>query len=266
MLGWSEYVLSGNVFQKRVTDQINSLARVATCQALARGIDITIAWQDQHPATTPADELEKIFRQIRPATIICPERAKGSDRWVISNIGKPESLPAAAIQGAVNDLIEGTYPRWDHYARFQMHALLVRHNVSAEELELIPPYKPTADDILNSVADDPDVRAAYALFDRATPSTHRDLVHARLEAQARVGIVPEARAPLYTGDVESYLLPITMRMGRGGAPQTLAWLRRDLRRLYGEHSEAVLAFMLRVYAHAGADELREAAEAAAVAA
>jgi hypothetical protein len=93
----------------------------------------------------------------------------------------------------------------------------------------------------NSVADDPDVRAAYALFDRASPSTYRDLVRARLGARARAGIAPDQRAPLYSGDVESYLLPITLRMGRGGAPQTLAWLRRDLRRLYGEHSEAVLA-------------------------
>ena len=65
--------------------------------------------------------------------------AHSSDRWVISNFGKPGSLPAAAIQGAVNDLIEGTYPRWDHYAKFVLHGLLLRHDVSAEELGLVPP-------------------------------------------------------------------------------------------------------------------------------
>jgi hypothetical protein len=265
-LGWTEYFLSdGNVFRKRVTDQINSLIRVATCQAIERGVDVTVAWCDSHPATTPADELEAIFLKMRPAVIICPERAKG-DQWILShNFEKPESLPAAAIQGALTNVVESTYPRWDHYSKFLLKGLLVRHGVSGEALGIVPPYKATPDDILNSVADDPGVREAYARWDRATPSSHRDLVHARLEAQGRAGIAPDERAPLYTGEVESYLLPVTMRMGRGGAPQTLAWIRRDLHRLYGEHGEAVLAFMLRVSQHAGADELREAAAAAVAA-
>jgi hypothetical protein len=48
----------------------------------------------------------------------------------------------------------------------------------------------------------------------------------------------------YSADVESYLLPIIMRIGRGDGPHVVAFLRRDLRRLYGEHAETVLAFML----------------------
>jgi len=81
----------------------------------------------------------------------------------------------------------------------------------------------------------------------------------RFAAQARAGIAPEDRAPLHSAQVEEYLLP----MGRGDEQATVAKLRSDLRRLYGEHAETVLSFILRTYRHGGTEALLEAANATA---
>jgi hypothetical protein len=74
-------------------------------------------------------------------------------------------------------------------------------------------------------------------------------VAARLAAQQRAGVPEPDRAPLYSSEAESYLLPHLLRFGRGAEAAMLTLLRRDFRRLYGEHAETVLRFMLR--AHAG---------------
>jgi hypothetical protein len=74
-------------------------------------------------------------------------------------------------------------------------------------------------------------------------------VRARLAAQARAGIPEDERAPLYSGQVEEYLTPILMRMGKGDEAMILAQLRQSLRRTYGEQAETVLMFMLRTYRH-----------------
>ena len=102
-----------------------------------------------------------------------------------------------------------------HSAPSRFHAPLPRHDVSAEEPGIVEPVKVTPDTICGSVANDPDVREADARLDRATPSTHRDLVAARLAAQARLGIPAAERAPLYSGEVEDYLMPVMVRMGHG---------------------------------------------------
>jgi hypothetical protein len=52
-----------------------------------------------------------------------------------------------------------------------------------------------SDVILNSIADDPDVRQATGQYDFATPSTHRQLISARLAALARAGIAPQDCVP-----------------------------------------------------------------------
>src|ERR1700692_3438760 len=77
-----------------------------------------------------------------------------------------------------------------------------------------------ADMILASVADDPKVKEAAVRWDRATPSTHYDLVRARDEAQARTGIPVANRAFLYSAEVDSILLPIVMCMGPGDETAT----------------------------------------------
>jgi hypothetical protein len=217
--------------------------------------------------------------------LFCPERPGKSDRWcVATDGGSPQSLPLAGVQTALTEAAKGLYPDWRHGVPWRPTALLVRHHISAEELGIIPPAVPTADDIVNSVCDDPAVRKAWTLYDRATPSTSYELVKARLEAQARAGIAPQQRAPMRTLDVDDYLMAIVLRMHRRDAPAIVAWMlgappadehigylvagRFSLRRLYGELAETVLAFMLREFQHGGLiDPLREAArETAATAA
>jgi hypothetical protein len=102
-------------------------------------------------------------------------------------------------------------------------------------------------------------------WDRATPSTWCDLVAARLAAQARAGVGPDQLAPLYSGQVDEFLMPIIMRMGRGDEPIVLAQLRQTLRRIYAEHAETVLSFMLLTYAHGNAERLLALASAKAAA-
>ena len=111
------------------------------------------------------------------------------------------------------------------------------------------------------MSEDPDVIAAVQRWDRATPSTWRDLVAARLAAQERAGVAPDMRAPLYSGQVEEFLTPIIMRMGKGDEPSVLAQMRQHLRRMYGEHAETVLGFMLRTFVHGGTDKLLALASA-----
>jgi hypothetical protein len=236
------------------------------CSAIERGVNVTVAWQPENPATTPVDRLEEIFRKQRPGTLVCPERAtRRSDRWTISLFDKPASAPAAAVQGVLSKLVTELYPRWNHYGKWKAHGLLLRHDVSAEELGLVEPLPSTSDDICDSVANDAQVREAYGRFDRATLSTRQDLVATRLLAQARAGVPAEERAPLYSGDVHSYLMPIVMRMEPGEERATLDFLRNDLGRLYGPYVETVLQFMLRSYQHDGIEGLREAARTSAAA-
>jgi hypothetical protein len=66
--------------------------------------------------------------------------------------------------------------------------------------------------IVSLVADYPEVKEAAARLDRATPSTHYDLVRARDKARARMGIPVANRAFLYSAEVDDYLLPIVVRM------------------------------------------------------
>jgi hypothetical protein len=47
-----------------------------------------------------------------------------------------------------------------------------------------------------------------------------------LDAQARAGIAPEDRAPIYSGEVETYLVPIVAKIARGDAPGVMAWPTR----------------------------------------
>jgi hypothetical protein len=211
--------------------------------------------------------------------LFCPDRPGKSDRWsVATDGGNPQSLPLDAVQTAMTEAVASFYPDWRHGVPWRPTALLVRHRTSAEQLGIIPPAVPTADDMVNSVADDPAVRKAWTLFDRATPSTSYELVKARLAAQERAGIAPLDRAPMRTLEVDDYLMAIVLRMDKGDAPAIVAWMlgappaddhirylvdgRFSLRRLYGELAETVLAFMLREFQHGGLiDGLREAARA-----
>jgi hypothetical protein len=135
--------------------------------------------------------------------------------------------------------------------------LILRHDHTAQELGLVEPEKITPDMILGMVAEDEDVRRATANFDRATPRTSRELVRARDEAMAKAGIPPAQRAYLYSGEVDSYLIPRAARLGP--AAPILQQLRREFAVLYGDYAERTLSFALRNYHHAKAEDLRREA-------
>jgi hypothetical protein len=134
---------------------------------------------------------------------------------------------------------------------------LLRHDTDAEILGIVDPEQITPDMILARVANDPEVKEAAARWDRATPSTHYDLVKARDEAQARIGIPVADRAFLYSSDVDSHFVP--MRMGRGDEPAVAQALKRDFSQRYGDLGHRVLAFCLRTYQHGNIDGLKRAA-------
>jgi hypothetical protein len=63
------------------------------------------------------------------------------------------------------------------------------------------------------------------------------------------------RASLSSGQVDEFMVPIVMRMGKGDEPMVLDQMRRQLRARYGEFAEIVLLFMLRTYRHGGTEQL-----------
>jgi hypothetical protein len=130
---------------------------------------------------------------------------------------------------------------------------------NAEGLGLVEPERMTPDMILASVADDPKVKEAAVRWDRATPSTHYDLVRARDEAQARTGIPVAKRAFLYSAEVDSILLPIVMCMAPGDEAATAQALTRDFNERYRDLGSRVLAFCLSTYRHGNIDGLKRAA-------
>jgi hypothetical protein len=260
MFGWQEYHRPdhGSLFQKRGDPGwIRPIAeRVLSAEvgAIMRNTNVTIAWQAEPPESTPAVALEPLFRKLRPMTLICPERPTG-DRWAISNFGAPEFVHSGAVQGAIDKLVATMFPNWQHGIQFEPRGLMLRHDVSAEKLGIVAPVARSPDEICASVSEDPAVVQAVLRWDRATPSTWRDLVAARLAAQARAGIPEDEQAPLYSGQVEEFLTPVLMRMGKGDEATTLAQLRQSLRRTYGEQAEIVLRFMLETYPHGGTENL-----------
>jgi hypothetical protein len=162
--------------------------------------------------------------------------------------GETATFGKGAIDRTIHDLLNN-FPLWKPGLQFQPHAVILRVDITAEQLGLVQPHKIAPDDVVAAVASDPEVAAATARLDRATPETWRELVRARLAAQARAGIPEADRAPLYSGQVEEFLTPILMRMGKGDEAMIFAQLRQHLRRTYGEHAETVLMFMLQTYRH-----------------
>jgi hypothetical protein len=180
--------------------------------------------------------------------------------------GAPGRLPVTAVQAQLTRTVETLFPRWmlrggirpDDWSAT---AIVVRHDVNALDLGLVELAQLTPDDRLGHVAKDPEVKSALRASDPAKPETMAALVRARLDAQARAGVALADRAPLYSSEVESLLMPVVFPMSRGDGPGALATLRRDLRRQYLDMGEVVLAHALRVFPHEnpGIQALREAA-------
>jgi hypothetical protein len=263
LLNWIAWDQSGQGFRRRYgTGQIGELVAVAICQAIERGRNVTVGWGTANPAITPADELEPVFRQLRPALFALPERPGKTDRWALCTAGKPTSLPAAAIQAALADEIASLFPRWQHDPRsiWTATCFILRHNTSAEALGLVEPEPLTGDRILAEIATDPQVRAAADRVDPSLPETIYALAVARIAAQERMGIPADKRVVLFSGQVEDLLMAPVMKMGRGGEAAVLAALRQQLRH-YRELADFVLMSALRDYAHCSpqVDGLRAAA-------
>jgi hypothetical protein len=244
---------------------IHPMAHRALCQefgAILRNVNVLVGWGDCRVEATPAADVLAIVSRLRPLTVICPERENG-DRWIISNFGAPVSFPKAGIQGAIDRFVDETFPNWQPGVTFQPHALMFRTDVSGEEFGIVERVLPTPDEVYMSVAEDPEVIKAGRLWDRATPATHRNLVAPVLAAQERAGVAPEDRVPMSLSEVDDFLIPIIMRMGKGDEPIVLDRMRRQLRARYGEFAEIVLGFMVRNYRHSGAEGLLKLITAAA---
>src|ERR1700719_1023181 len=161
LLNWGSYILAPGAsrFVKRDgAAQIADHVGAAAHDAVMRCRDLTVAWgQLEHPETSSPAELEAAIAKLRPAVLICPERATG-DRWLMSEpsavVGRPESMPTAAVQSAVWSTVSNLYPRWAHGRQWQATCFMLRHSVNGEQLGLVPPVVPTADDLLALVAED----------------------------------------------------------------------------------------------------------------
>jgi hypothetical protein len=259
MWGWQEFhSRGGGIFQKHGdAGWIGAIATRVLCAdfgAMMRNTNVTVAWQAERPAGRTPASLESIFRELRPMTLICPARPRGSE-WALTTFSAPQIVSAGSVQRTIDEIVPSMFPQWQPGLRFQPQGLMLRHDVSAEELGVIPVVRPTPDDIYASVADDPAVIEAGKLWDRATPSTHRNLVAAVQAAQERAEIAAADMSPLNSGAVEDYLTPLLFKIGKGDDPALLAYMRRDLHRRYGEFAEIVLLFMLRTYRHGGTEKL-----------
>jgi hypothetical protein len=92
--------------------------------------------------------------------LVCPARPGKVDQWAIVTFGEPEIVSSVAVQRRLDAFVETSYPLWQHRGSWHAVVLLVRHRIDAETAGFIEPRKPTPDDVVNLVADDPAVRAA----------------------------------------------------------------------------------------------------------
>ena len=183
------------------------------------------------------------------------------------NSVRRETMPEAAVQKFIDDQAASLYPEWRHGMTFRPHALLLRRDVSAECLGLVGPRAADPRYDLRLGGGRPGgERGVRALGPRHRIDASRPGARTSGGSGARRCRPRRPGAALLRPRWIVICSPIIMRMGRGDEPAVVDYLRRDLRRLYGEHAETVLMFMLRTYRHGGTERLIEAARATAVAA
>jgi hypothetical protein len=255
LLRWRSYIRKGEYYVPQgEPGQLGVMARVVLGDALRRNTNVFIGWGDLDPAKTPANEIEAAVTKLWPLTIFAPERTlDGNWSWTV--FGSTTSVSRGLIEKTLSEFRKNHYPQWAPGVDFRATAAIVRVDVTAEQLGLIKPHVVTPDEIYLSVSDDAAVKEAMRNWDRASASTHRNLVAAVLAAQEARGIPAADRVPLSSGDVEELLTPIFVRMGKNEEPAVLDLLRRVCRRLYGEFAETVLLYMLRTYRHSGTEKL-----------
>jgi hypothetical protein len=115
MWGWQQYHShGGGVFQKHGDHGwIGAMAEPVLCDefgAMMRNIDVTIAWQPERPSGRSATSLEPIFRELRPMTLICPARPRGSE-WALTTFGAPQIVSAGSVQRTIDDMVPAMFPQ-----------------------------------------------------------------------------------------------------------------------------------------------------------
>jgi hypothetical protein len=285
LLGWQLLESHGGNFRRFQAGPIAKLAADAIPWAIARSVDITVgAWGAFDPTTVAPGELDELLADLRPQVLLCPERSGTSERWIIAwDAGAPVSLPVEAMQAELEKMVERLFPRWipRDIASWNSTCLMIRPGLSGEHLGLIQPEPLLGDRLLNAIASDPEVFAAFRAEDASLPETSAALAHARNAAQERRGIPSAERVFLHSGAIEGMLTPILLGMAmdddlmiclkQGKNPgekiPVLSLLRERLQQ-YGPLRDVVLQAALRDYPHQHPhlDRLREAAQAAAAAA
>jgi len=93
-----------------------------------RNTDATIAWQPDRPSGRSAASLEPVFRDLRPMTLICPARPHGA----------PQIVSAGSVQRTIDEMVPSMFPQWQPGIQFELRGFMLRHEVSAEEMGIIP--------------------------------------------------------------------------------------------------------------------------------
>jgi hypothetical protein len=111
------------------------------------------------------------------------------------------------------------------------------------------------DELLRSVADDPDLAEAERQRDPDLPATLRFWLAARITALLRAGVAEQEICPLYSLEIESILAPFVVSRGAFYDHQRavlitedaelIAKLRRDMSRMYGDLAEVAVQTMLK---------------------
>jgi hypothetical protein len=97
------------------------MAKRVLCEdfgAIMRNIDVTIAWQPERPSGRLATSLEPTFREMRPMTLICPARPRGSD-WAVCSFGSPNVVGGSSVQRLIDEMVRSMFPQWQPGVRFQ---------------------------------------------------------------------------------------------------------------------------------------------------
>jgi hypothetical protein len=117
---------------------------------------------------------------------------------------------------------------------------------------IVSPAPPSPDAILNLIANDREVIESDF-------GSEYDIARARDRAQERRGIPEDERVYQFSGQVESELLPIVLKMDRDDPPLVAGYLQRMYRYRFKELGDRVLRAALASYSHGGRiDEIRAA--------
>ncbi len=265
--GWAIYVRCSEgdrYFLQEGPQAVSAAAGLALHRAITLRRNVTVAWGDAVPNSVPSNKIEQVLLELRPIYIICPERSPSpfdtDNAWVsiflsegrhLQRWREPDSRwPAERMQQGIGESCQNWFPIWKHREYWRPAGLVLRHDISGEEMGFIRPLEITPDSVLNRTMDDPAVRRALMLRDPARRSTYVDFIRVVLAAQPALGIPEQDQVPMYSGEVAAYFGPIASRLGP--YEDRARAVRKQLRYDFGEFDQFVLRFMLKTYSPYGA--------------